>query len=143
MSDFLKKAIRAHTSWRNRLTTAIMDGNIPDVATVRSDKLCDLGKWIYGEGKSHEALREYQELKSQHAHFHQTAANVIDLIECGLKAKATADLRTGAFAEATTNVIIAITALRKKVSSLHRNIDADATVHHDGWRSVLHASNKK
>lgn len=116
MYEFLKKALLSHTTWKNRLTAAIRDGSLPDVATVRSDKHCDLGKWIYGEGKSLETLPEFQELKSQHEHFHQMAGNVVDFIECGLRAKAEADLRTGSFADATTKVVIAIAALRGKVS---------------------------
>ena len=115
MSEFLNKAITAHSAWKGRLRKAIDGGEIPDAATVRADNQCDLGKWIEGDGKSHQNLPEFQELKSQHTQFHKAAADVVELIKTGDKAKAQADLDTGAFAGISTKVVNAITNLRHKI----------------------------
>jgi hypothetical protein len=114
MSEFLNKAITAHSAWKGRLRTAIDGGDVPDPSTVRADNLCDLGKWIHGEGKAHQSLPEFQALKEQHAHFHQAAAHIIDLVKKGDKAGADNDLMRGQFAAASGKVIASITALKAK-----------------------------
>jgi methyl-accepting chemotaxis protein len=115
MSEFLNKAIMAHSAWKGRLRKAIDGGEIPDAASVRADNQCDLGKWLNGDGKSHQNLPEYQELKSQHAQFHKAAADVVEMIKKGDKAKAQADLESGSFAGASTKVVNAISNLRHKI----------------------------
>jgi chemoreceptor zinc-binding protein len=116
MSEFLNKSITAHSAWKGRLRTAIDGGELPDAPTVRADNKCDLGKWLHGEGMSHQSLPEFQHLKTEHAHFHSAAADVIEMIRKGDKAKATADLDTGVFAHASQKVVASITNLRKKIS---------------------------
>jgi len=116
MSEFLDKAITAHSAWKGRLRNAIESGQAPDVASIRPDNHCDLGKWIYGDGACHQHLPEFQELKSQHAKFHQAAADMVEMIRKGDTAKARNDLDAGAFAGASMKVITAIANLRKKLN---------------------------
>jgi hypothetical protein len=115
MSEFLNKAITAHSAWKGKLRTAIEGGEVPDAAKTRADNQCDLGKWIHGEGASHQSLSEYQQLKTDHANFHSAAANVIDLIKKGNKTQASTELDSGAFARASEKVVASITGLRKKL----------------------------
>jgi methyl-accepting chemotaxis protein len=115
MTEFLNKAIMAHSAWKGRLRKAVDGGELPDATSVRADNQCDLGKWIYGDGKSHQSLPEFQELKSQHAHFHKAAADVVEMIKKGDKAKAHADLESGVFAGVSVKVVNAITNLRHKI----------------------------
>ena len=114
MSEFLNKAITAHSAWKGRLRTAIDGGAVPDPATVRVDNVCDLGKWIHGEGKAHQSLPEFQALKEQHAQFHQAAGHVIGLVKKGDKAGAENELMRGQFNTASGKVIAAIGALKAK-----------------------------
>ncbi len=115
MSEFLNKAITAHSAWKSRLRSAIEGGEVPDPVVAGADNQCDLGKWIHGEGKSHQALSEFQELKSEHAYFHKTAAGIVEMIKKGDKAKAGADLDSGAFAKASVKVVASIKNLRTKL----------------------------
>jgi hypothetical protein len=112
MSEFLNKAITAHSAWKTRLRSALDSGTVPDVSTVRSDNLCDLGKWIHGEGKELEARPEFQDLRAKHARFHVAAAAVVNLIAAKKKAEAAQSLESGEFAQASREVIAAITKLK-------------------------------
>lgn len=115
MDDFLSTAITAHALWKDELKTAIDQGRLPDLATVGADDRCDLGRWIYAEGKVHQNLDEYQNLRSLHAHFHLTAGNVVELIAKGDNISARTEIESGTFAAATVKVIIAITKLQEKL----------------------------
>ena len=112
MSEFLNKAITAHSAWKGRLRTAVDGGEVPDPATVRVDNLCDLGKWIHGEGKELEARPEFQDLRVKHARFHAAAAAVINLVVAKKTAEAAQSLDTGEFAHASREVVAAITKLK-------------------------------
>jgi methyl-accepting chemotaxis protein len=116
MYEFLSTAITAHARWKDELKNAIDHGQLPDLTAVRADDRCDLGKWIYNEGKNLQNLNEYQNLKLQHAQFHQVAANVVEMIAKGDKKNAKTEIESGAFAAATVKVINAISKLRLKIA---------------------------
>ena len=115
MSEFLNKAIVAHSAWKTRLRTALESGTIPDVNTVKVDNLCDLGKWIHGEGKEHEASPVFQDLRTKHARFHTAAAAVVTLIAAKNKPEAEKSLDAGDFAKASQEVVAAIIKLKQGV----------------------------
>lgn len=117
MSEFLDKAITAHSAWKTRLRSALESGMVPDVNTVRGDNLCDLGKWIHGEGKELEVKPELQDLRAKHARFHVAAAAVVNLIAAKKKAEAAQSLESGEFAHASREVIAAITKLKAGLPS--------------------------
>ena len=83
MADPLSAAIVAHVAWRGRLLAAVDCGETPNADTVRSDCKCALGKWLYGDGRAHAKLGEYQLVLQEHKTFHEIAASVIDLINAG------------------------------------------------------------
>jgi len=116
MYEFLSTAITAHARWKHQLNSAIEQGELPDLITVQADDRCELGKWIHSEGKYLQSLYEYQNLKSLHAHFHQVAASVVEMIAKGDKEDAKTQLESGEFAAATVKVINAISKLRQKIS---------------------------
>lgn len=72
------EAIKAHTIWKMKLSTYI---NNPDKSlnykTVCQDNVCDLGKWIYGEGSKYFSNQNFLKLKQIHGEFHREAANII------------------------------------------------------------------
>jgi len=113
MPDFLDSAITAHNLWKARLRTAIDGGDVPDEKKVDVDNLCDLGKWIYGDGTKQKQLPEYQELKTKHAEFHHAAARVVKLIKAGDKAAAGNELERGEFTKASSAVVAAIMKAKK------------------------------
>ena len=107
-------AISAHIKWKVRLSQFI-DGTSQEKlqsATICKDNLCDLGKWIYGEGAVYKALPKYQDLIKKHANFHVCAADVVKKVENNDKVGAKAALG-GAFAAASKETVTAIMDLKK------------------------------
>lgn len=108
-------AVAAHIKWKVRLSQFI-DGTSTeklDSNTICKDNLCDLGKWIYGEGAKHKAVSGYQSLVSLHAAFHKCAAEVVKKVEAGDKASAKTML-TGDFLSTSKNTVNAIMQLKKE-----------------------------
>jgi methyl-accepting chemotaxis protein len=79
----LDDADKAHTQWKTRLID-YMNGRHKEPinqADAASDHKCDLGKWIYGEGKQHSHRKEYRDLKDAHAHFHESVGEIVACVE--------------------------------------------------------------
>ena len=108
-------AIAAHIKWKVRLTQFI-DGTSTEQLksdVVCKDNLCDLGKWIYGEGAQFNAKPHYKDLVSKHANFHRCAADVVKKVEGNDKPGAKS-LLTGPFATASKETVTAIMELKKE-----------------------------
>lgn len=108
-------AIAAHIRWKVRLTQFI-DGTSTETLrsdTVCKDHLCDLGKWIYGEGSTFSGKPHYKDLVTKHANFHRCAANVVKKVETSDKAGAKS-LLSGSFAVASKETVTAIMELKKE-----------------------------
>jgi hypothetical protein len=90
-----------------------MTGEIDvEIATIKADKQCDFGKWLYGPAitKKQKNSEQYREVQELHAVFHETAAKVAQLAISGEKAHAMKMLEangefTVASAELTTSMI--------------------------------------
>lgn len=109
-------AIAAHIKWKVRLNQFIdgtgtekLDSNV-----VCKDNVCDLGKWIYGDGAKHKVAPSYKNLVNLHANFHKCAAEVVKKVETGDKNSAKTML-SGPFANASKDTIGAIMQLKKEV----------------------------
>lgn len=112
-------AIAAHIKWKVRLSQFI-DGTSAEKlnsATVCKDNLCDLGKWIYGDGAKYKAAPRYQDLVKKHANFHVCAADIVKKVEGGDKTGAKSSLG-GAFAAASKETVAAIMALKSDAAKL-------------------------
>lgn len=77
-------AIKAHAQWKTKLALYLSnpDGSLKP-ADIAPDNRCDLGKWIYGEGRTHAHLPELETLRTTHAAFHNAAASVVRKIDSG------------------------------------------------------------
>ncbi len=74
-------AIRAHTDWKARFSSALSQKEQLDAACVAADDCCALGKWLHGDGKSSiGATKRYQECVKRHAEFHKEAGKVATAI---------------------------------------------------------------
>lgn len=107
-------AISAHIKWKVRLGKFI-DGTSRETLkseTVCKDNLCDLGKWIYGEGAALNANPHYADLVAKHANFHRCAGDVIKRVEDNDKAGAKS-LLSGHFVVASKETVAAIMELKK------------------------------
>lgn len=110
-------AIAAHIKWKIRLTQFI-DGTSAEPLrsdTVCKDNLCELGKWIYGEGAQYDGKPHYKDLVSKHANFHRCAADVVKKVEASDKAGARS-LLSGPFASASKDTVTAIMVLKKEAA---------------------------
>lgn len=110
-------AIAAHIKWKVRLTQFI-DGTSAEKlqsTAVCKDDLCDLGKWIYGEGVKYQPLPHYRDLVAKHANFHVCAADVVKKVEDGDRSGAKASLG-GPFANASKETVTAIMELKKEAA---------------------------
>lgn len=112
-------AIAAHIKWKVRLAQFI-DGTSVEAlnsADVCRDNLCDLGKWIHGEGTAFKTAPHYQDMVSKHANFHVCAAEIVKKVEGGDKTGAKAALG-GPFAGASRETVAAIMALKSEAAKL-------------------------
>ena len=73
--------IEDHIAWKQNWFQALKDKK-PDaqnVQLVSSDCNCQVGKWLYSNGKEYESMDEYVALKNIHASFHQCAGRAVEL----------------------------------------------------------------
>lgn len=111
------EAIKAHSSWKLKLSSYLRqpDGTLRE-ADVASDNACQLGKWLYGDGRKYASLPEYRALCQQHARFHRAAASVVKLAHTGAStSEATALGSDSEYGVASKSVVSAIMALKSKV----------------------------
>lgn len=113
----LDDAIKAHSAWKLKLSSYIRN---PDKSLkpedVCLDNKCDLGKWIYGEGKKFESLSEFSTLKVEHAKFHKCAAEVIKKADAGQSVSEEVQIGgSSEFSKASSAVVTAILLMKKKV----------------------------
>lgn len=108
-------AVAAHIKWKVRLNQFI-DGTSTEQLkseTICKDNLCDLGKWIYGDGAKFNKLTHYKDLVGKHANFHRCAADVVRKVEGNDRAGARS-LLGGQFAAASRETVAAIMELKKE-----------------------------
>jgi methyl-accepting chemotaxis protein len=66
-----------HRNWLIQLR-AFLDNRKGNLKASSDDHIhCDLGKWIYGDGKRLQANRIYHKLESDHKQFHELAGEII------------------------------------------------------------------
>ncbi|TSE30191.1 methyl-accepting chemotaxis protein [Tepidimonas taiwanensis] len=113
-------AIKAHQQWRIKLRNAILKGEKLDVATIRRDDCCAVGKWIYGEGgRRYGNLPLFSTLVEQHKTFHLETGRVAELINAGKKEEADRLLQgESAFIRAGRAVVDTLQKLKQAVQGV-------------------------
>ena len=66
-----------HRNWLIQLRAYLDDRKEELKATSEDHLKCDLGRWIYGEGKRFEENQSYKTLEEQHKQFHAKAGKII------------------------------------------------------------------
>lgn len=117
MIDFFDDAIIVHLEWKHRLRDLIKgDREVLDSDSVRNDRNCELGKWIYGEGAEFAGLSSYQDLLTTHAAFHHCAADIIQAVQEKNMGKAEElMIMDGPFSDASAETVGAIGQLRSEI----------------------------
>jgi len=113
--DF-EKAIAAHANWKVKLRTALESGSQLDAGAICSDKNCDLGRWLHGDGKrAFGASPTFLKCVEAHATFHREAGAAAEAIN-RRDDRAESMLGMGSrFGEASMDVAVALRRLRKEV----------------------------
>jgi hypothetical protein len=113
----IDEAISAHAKWKMKLASYISK---PDqslqASVVGANNLCDLGKWLHGDGMKYSRLPEYSKLVADHTQFHQIAAEIIRKADSGHKV--TDEIALGAkskFASASSAIVLSLMAMRSKM----------------------------
>ena len=129
----LDNAIKAHADWRTKLRSAAQRRERLDADTVGRDDCCELGKWLYGSGKSKFGSRpNFVALLDAHKTFHQEAGKVARSINQGLPAdKVETMLASGSgFGNASNTVTRLISQMKSEMakggSAAPRSVPAPA-----------------
>jgi hypothetical protein len=109
------KVITAHAQWKTKFRAAISQQEQLKADTIARDDMCELGKWIYAEGKavlgqSH----EFAKLVSEHKQFHRCAGDVAHIINQRRFEAATENIGPkSAFTQASNKVIATLGRMKR------------------------------
>ncbi|WP_165191632.1 CZB domain-containing protein [Caulobacter soli] len=93
----LQEQARLHGQVRDALQAAIDGQDGLDIAAFKSDRQCETGCWLHGEGQRRWAGNHaFLGLMEAHRAFHAAAGSVADQINRGRHAEAQRALRNGA-----------------------------------------------
>lgn len=105
MSEFLDHAVEAHRQWKQTVAAAIEKGEPIDRARAGADDQCELGKWIYGAGRTFEDIPVFRDLVVKHRNFHSCVCGVADLIAAGRLSEAREEVERGTYHRASIAII--------------------------------------
>lgn len=104
-SEKIKDLIWAHSLWKQQLRKAIESGRSRvSVEDAGNDKKCALGKWILSEEA--QVLPNYAELVEIHHHFHQQAAQILQLAIEGKRHEALNAMAMGSYFSKLTSQLV-------------------------------------
>ncbi|MFM2066855.1 MAG: hypothetical protein RLZZ584_1764 [Pseudomonadota bacterium] len=109
----LSEAIGKHMQWKTTLRNAALRGEALDVATIRRDDCCMLGRWLHGPGaRQWQGQPKFVDLVERHRGFHHAAAEVAGAIVAGDRERGLQMMQGGTeFTRSTQTVVVAIRAL--------------------------------
>ena len=115
----IMEAINAHILWKIRLEK-YLDGTSEenlDPGVICRDDQCKLGKWIHGQALQYFSADDetLTTLRSDHAHFHVTAASIVTLVQSNKHSEAE-QIMDGEYTQASRKVVRDLTLLGKHIS---------------------------
>jgi hypothetical protein len=126
MTDFisetsltLDRASAAHQHWKVRLQDSITAGATLDIATIKRDDCCELGRWLGSDAQRlYGSKPQFKRLLTKHTSFHLVAGVVAKIINERKFDEATAMLRDfSLFSTASADVCVAISELKISVQN--------------------------
>ena len=113
----LDNAFSTHALWKAKLLAAVESGEKLDVATIKRDDCCDLGKWLYSEGQRNFGTKpEFISLLEKHKDFHSITGIVAGIVNEKDDVLAKAMMGgSSQFGSASMEVGVAILRLKKAV----------------------------
>lgn len=112
----IDSAIAKHAEWKVKFRGAINAQQTLDAATIAKDNCCDLGKWLYSDGKNTLArFPAYATCVARHKVFHQEAGKVAEAINARSYKAAEQMIDAGSpFMAASKSVAVSLVNLRKE-----------------------------
>ena len=98
MPAILDRALLTYGKIKRSLVMAILDPTAADVEAVRSDRLCEFGQWIYGEGTRFCGRADFHALKTTPMKFHRAAFMALCRCREGRRDLAVESIEHGEFA---------------------------------------------
>ena len=113
-TEHINKAIAAHGRWKTHLRQAIETGKSEWKAdSVRSDSLCDFGKWLHSCSSAEKATERWTKIRDLHAEFHREAARILTLALAGRKSEAEGAIALGShFSKTSADLTLALVSWR-------------------------------
>jgi hypothetical protein len=110
------EAIAAHSIWKQKLAIYLAKPNKSiDSGKLAQDHHCELGKWIHGQQGPILSNPTFQELKKEHASFHQAAAEVVKKADSGQKVSEEISLGAKSpYASCSSKVISALVKMKRE-----------------------------
>lgn len=110
------KAMAAHADWKVKLRIALDNHEMLDAERICSDKNCDLGRWLHGDGRGQcGRAPSFGACVEAHAAFHREAGAVATRINAKDYGRAEQMLGAGStFADASTNVAVILRRLKRE-----------------------------
>lgn len=109
-------AISAHVNWKLRIRT-LLSGKLAeklDPQAIEKDNLCELGKWLYSDGRTQLAKQQHAELMAAHTQFHREAARIVRENYAGHKIGLEAIEMDSPFGKLTTKIVGILSATASK-----------------------------
>ena len=115
----LGNAITAHDEWKTAFRDAIASHETFDAVTISADDCCELGQWLYGEGRRlFGKLPTHAHCVATHKLFHLEAGKVAEAINAKNFADADGMLAADTSFSKTSNALTAaILRLKKDAAS--------------------------
>jgi hypothetical protein len=104
-SEKIKDLIWAHSLWKQQLRKAIESGRSRvSIEEASNDKKCTLGQWLLSDEA--QLLPNYAELVEIHHHFHQQAAQILQLAIDGKRHEALNAMAMGSYFSKLTSQLV-------------------------------------
>lgn len=112
----LEEAVSKHAEWKTKFRNAIAKKEQVDATCISSDNCCELGKWLYGEGKQlFGTLASHRECLQRHTEFHKEAGKIAQTINAFRYQEAENLLAAGTgYANASSAVSVSLLKLKKE-----------------------------
>ena len=109
----LNRAMMAHATIKRRMKRGILRLECVDAETIKSDRTCEFGVWLYGDGIPELGhLPEFTRLRTVHKAFHDAAYKALRLADIGQAKEARNVVDTGEFELRSRDMTTAITMLK-------------------------------
>jgi hypothetical protein len=117
---------RAHAEWMAMLREFIYGNGDMEPEHVARDDQCEIGAWLYGDGKRYRHLQEYENAREVHAQLHCHAAHVVILVRVGRRTEAAANIAQGGeLRKLSSTLVKAFTRLNRRIVASGRTAETD------------------